>query len=94
MEELQLQHAPDQWRFFIHSPKLSLKAVLQRSGNKLPSIILAHAIHMKETSASIQGLLGKNMLRRPPVEHVCRPESCGIADWAVRRLCKILLLPV
>ena len=32
------------------------------------------------------------MLRRPAVEHECRPESCGMADWAARRLYEILLL--
>jgi hypothetical protein len=36
-----------------------LKAVLLNNGNKLPSIPLAHAVHMKETCASIQGLLEK-----------------------------------
>ena len=45
---------------------------------------------MIQTCASIQGLLGKNVFRRPPVEHMCRPESCGIADWAARRLYDVL----
>ena len=59
MKELQLQHTPDEWRLFIDSSKLRLKAVLLDNGNELPSIILAHAVHMKETHASIQGLLKK-----------------------------------
>jgi hypothetical protein len=80
MEDLQLQYAPDQWRLFIDSSKLSLKAVLLYNGNKLSSIPLAHAGHMKEHYASIQGYLEKNMLRRPPVEHMWRPEICDIAD--------------
>jgi hypothetical protein len=29
---------------------------------------------MKETYANIQGLLKKNMTRRPPMEHICWPE--------------------
>jgi hypothetical protein len=59
MDELQLQHAPDQWRLFINSFELRLKAVLLHNGNKLPSISLAHAAHMKETYISIQGLMEK-----------------------------------
>jgi hypothetical protein len=94
MEILQLQHAPDQWLLFTDSSKLSWKAVLLHNGNKLPSIPLTHAVHMKETYASIQGLLEKKILRRPQGKHMCRPGSCGIAGWAARWLHKILLLPV
>jgi hypothetical protein len=50
---------------------------------------------MKETYARIECLLEKKyMLRKTPVEHMCRPKSFGIADWAVRRLYEILLLSV
>ena len=60
MEDLQLQHAPDQWRrLFLDSSKLSLKAVLLHNGNNLPLLPPAHAVHMKETYASIQELLEK-----------------------------------
>jgi hypothetical protein len=59
MQELQLQHAPDQWRLFINSFTLSLEAALLHNGNKLLSIPLAHSVHMKATYASIQGLLEK-----------------------------------
>jgi hypothetical protein len=59
MEELELQHTPDLWRLCISSSKLSLKTVLLNNGNKLPSVPLAHAVHMRETYASIQGLLEK-----------------------------------
>jgi hypothetical protein len=79
MEELQRQHAPDQWKLLIEPSKLSLKAVLLNNGKKLPSVPLPHAGHMKETD-NIQGLLEKNMLRRLPVERTCRPECCGIAE--------------
>jgi len=59
MEELQLQYVPEQWRLFIDSSMLSIKAVLKHNGNKHPSIPLAHAVHMKQSYASIQGLLKK-----------------------------------
>jgi hypothetical protein len=63
MEELQLQHAPDHCKLFINYSKLSLKAVLLNNGNKLPSVPLAPAVHMRETYARIQGLLGDYVMR-------------------------------
>ena len=48
---------------FIDSSKVSLKAVLKHNGNNHPSIPLAHAVHMKESYASIQGLLKKNITK-------------------------------
>jgi hypothetical protein len=47
MEELQLEHTSGQWRLFIVSMKISLKAVLLHTGNKFLSVPLAHAVHMK-----------------------------------------------
>jgi len=70
MKEFQLLFVPELWRLFIDSPMISLKAVLKHNGDKHPSILLAHAVHMKESYANIQGLLKKKMLRRPPVEHM------------------------
>ena len=58
MEELQRQHAPDQWKLLIESSKLSLKAVLLNNGKNLPSVPLPHTGTMKETD-NIQGLLEK-----------------------------------
>jgi len=49
MEELESEQASRQWRPFTDSSKASLKAVLLYNGNKLHSIPLAHAVHMKET---------------------------------------------
>jgi hypothetical protein len=63
MEELQLQYAPEQWRLFIDSSKVSLKAVLKHNAKKHPSIPLAHAVHIKESYANIQGLLNKNVTK-------------------------------
>jgi len=62
MEELQLEHTPEQWRLFTNSPKVSLKAVLLHRGNMFPSIPLAHTIHKKERYENHQVLLQKNML--------------------------------
>jgi hypothetical protein len=50
MEELQLEHASEQWRLFIYLPKASMKAVLVSNVRKFPSIPMTHAVHMTETS--------------------------------------------
>jgi hypothetical protein len=39
-------HNPGEWRLFVDSSKLSLKAILH-NGNEKPSIPLAFAAHMK-----------------------------------------------
>ena len=54
MEELQLVHASGQWRLFIDSSKVGLKAVLLLNGNKFPSIPLVHAVHMKGTHKNLE----------------------------------------
>jgi hypothetical protein len=59
MEELQLDHAPEQWRFFTDVSNVSLNAVLFHSGNKFPSIPLACAVHMKEMCENLEVLLQK-----------------------------------
>jgi hypothetical protein len=43
------QHNPTEWRLFIDSSKVSLKAVLLQNGNKFPSAPLAHAANMSTT---------------------------------------------
>jgi hypothetical protein len=68
MEELQLQPASEQWKFYINSFKFSLMAILLHNGNKNPSIPQVHAGHMKEPYVDIQGSLKKYMFWRQPVE--------------------------
>jgi hypothetical protein len=48
MEALGHQHSTPEWRLFIDSSKVSLKAVLLHNGNKYPSVPLDHAVNMKE----------------------------------------------
>jgi len=45
---LGMKQDPQEWRLFIDSSKLSLKAVLLRNGNQHPSIPVGQAVHMKE----------------------------------------------
>jgi hypothetical protein len=48
MNALGIKHDPQEWRLFIDSSKLSLKAVLLHNGNQHPSIPDGHAVHMKK----------------------------------------------
>jgi hypothetical protein len=59
MEALGHQHNTPEWRLFIDSSKVSLKAVLLHNGNKYPSVPSAHAVYMKESHENIKLLLGK-----------------------------------
>ena len=49
MEELQVEHAPEQWRLLIASSKVRLKKILLQNGNKHLSISLAHTFHVSGT---------------------------------------------
>jgi len=53
---LNKSHCSDEWRLFIDSSKVSLKAVLLHSGNVLPSIPVAHAFGIKESDDSMKQL--------------------------------------
>ena len=55
-EALNMSHRSDEWRLFIDSSKVSLKAVLLHNGNVLPSIPVAHAFGIKESDDSIKQL--------------------------------------
>lgn len=57
MNALHRKHIPAEWRLFIDSSKVSLKAVLLHNGNAYPSIPIAHGVHVKETYENIQNLL-------------------------------------
>ena len=57
MQQLAYEHTPDEWRRFIDSSKVSLKAVLLHNGNTKPSVPVAHAVGMKETYDSMEILL-------------------------------------
>jgi len=59
MNALGIKHDPQEWRLFIDSSKLSLKAVLLHNGKQHPSIPVGHAIHMKETHENLKQLLNK-----------------------------------
>ena len=53
MQEFGYSHRPEEWRLFIDSSKLSLKAVLLHNKNMLPSIPVGYAAHVKENYKNI-----------------------------------------
>ncbi|GBP14416.1 hypothetical protein EVAR_92401_1 [Eumeta japonica] len=57
MGVLNITYKQNEWRLFIDSSKLSLKAVLLHNRNILPSIPIAHAVHMKESYENMKTLL-------------------------------------
>ncbi|UYV62448.1 hypothetical protein LAZ67_2000628 [Cordylochernes scorpioides] len=59
MEALGHDHDTEEWRLFIDSSKISMKAVLLHNENKFPSVPIAHASNMKETYENMKLLLKK-----------------------------------
>ena len=59
MSWLGVDHNVDEWRLFIDSSKISLKAVLLHNGNKYASIPVGYSAHMKETYENMSLLLQK-----------------------------------
>lgn len=59
LQELGFPERSEEWRLFIDSSKISLKAVLLHNGNKYPSVPVAHATNMKETYENMKLLLDK-----------------------------------
>jgi len=57
MNALGIKHDPQEWRLFIDSSKLCLKAVLLHNGNQHPSIPVGHAVYMKVTYENLKQLL-------------------------------------
>jgi len=57
MQTLNTNHIPLDWRLFIDSSKLSLKAVLFHNGNTLPSIPVGHSGHNEESYENMKTLM-------------------------------------
>jgi hypothetical protein len=57
MQTFSINHNPLDWRLFIDSSKLSLKAVLLHNGNTVPSIPVGHSLHNKESYENVKILL-------------------------------------
>ena len=53
---LNINHNSLDWRLFIDSTKLSLKAVLLHNGNTLPSMPVDHSVHNKKSYENMKFL--------------------------------------
>jgi hypothetical protein len=56
MTALGIKYDPQEWRLFIDSSRLSLKAVLLHNGNQHPSIPVGHAVYVNETYENLKQL--------------------------------------
>ena len=56
-EALKSEHHSNEWRLFIDSSKVSIKAVLLNNGNEKPSIPLVHASVLKESQETMELIL-------------------------------------
>ena len=57
MQTLNINHNLLDWRLFIDSSALSLKAVLLHNGNTLSSIPVGHSVHNKESYENMKVLM-------------------------------------
>ena len=57
MQTLNTNHNPMDWRLFIDSSHLSLKAVLLHKGKSLPSIPVGHSVHNNESYENMKILM-------------------------------------
>jgi len=92
MQTLSINHIPVDWRLFIDSSKLSLKAILLHNGNTLPSIPLGHSVHNKESHENIKILMEAVNYDKFKLENLWRPKCDCLTTWTTTRIHKILLL--
>ena len=57
MAAMDIKYIPDNWRLFIDSSKLSMKAVLLHKLNEKPPVPIAYSTHTKETYESLETIL-------------------------------------
>jgi len=57
IQTLNIIHNRLDWRLFIDSSKLSLKALLLQNGNTLPSIPVGHSVHNNESYENLKILM-------------------------------------
>ncbi|XP_022919297.2 uncharacterized protein [Onthophagus taurus] len=57
MREMDILYRPNEWRLFIDSSKISLKAVLLHQTNTKPSVPIAYSIETKETYDTLKRIL-------------------------------------
>ena len=91
MQTLNINHNPLDWRLFIDSSKVSLKAVLH-NGNTLPSTPVGHSVHNKESYENMNILMEAVNYDKFKLANLWWPKSDCFSTWTTRRIHKILLL--
>ena len=92
MQTLSINHIPLDWRLFIDSSKLSLKAILLHNGNALPSIPLGHSVHNTESYENMKILMEADNYDKFKLANLWWPKSDCHTTWTTTRIHKILLL--
>ena len=54
---MNISYDPNNWRLFTDSSELNLKTTLLHKDNLLPSILIKHFVHMKETYVNVKLIL-------------------------------------
>jgi hypothetical protein len=86
MQTLNINHNILYWRLFIVSSKVSLKAVLLRNGNTVPSIPIGHSVHNKESYENMKILMEAINYDK------FKWQICGDLKVTATKIHKILLL--
>ena len=92
MQTISINHIPLDWRLFIDSSKLSLKAILHHNGNTLPSIPLGHSVHNKESYENMKILMEAINYDKFKLANLWWPKSDCLTTGTTTRIHKILLL--
>jgi len=91
MQTLSINHNPLDWRLFIDSSKLSLKALLLRNGNTLASIPVGHSVH-KESYENMKILMEAINYDKFKWKICADLKVISLTTWTTTRIHKILLL--
>ncbi|GFS96139.1 uncharacterized protein TNCV_2710061 [Trichonephila clavipes] len=54
-----MMYGPEEWRLFIDSSKMSLKAVFLYNGNQYASVSVGPSVHLKECYENLEFILNK-----------------------------------
>ena len=92
MQTLSINHNSLDWRLFIDSSKLSLKAFLLHNGNTLPSITVGHSVLNKESYENMKILMETVNYDKFKMANLWWPKTDCLTTWTTTRIHKILLL--
>ena len=92
MQTLSINHNPLDWRLFIDSSQLSLKAVLLHNGNTLPSISVGHSVNNKESCENMKILMEAVNYDKFKWQICGDLKSDCLTNWTATSIHKILLL--